>query len=310
MRGEPGEGYQSVVIKVIIANVVFFALQIIGSIGFHGAILEYFALTPAQVTHKLYIWQLVTYMFLHGNFAHIFFNMYALLIFGIPIEQEWGSRRFLFYYFFTGIGAGLTIYVINLVFPGQGYFTPTIGASGAVFGLLLAFGVLYPDAELLLFFFIPIKAKYLVLLYGMLELFLEMQGGMGNISHLGHLGGLFFGILYFIIFRKHAILFKTKILQNRILKNLEQHNRTLQEKSAGLADKNTEFKVAILKKLESYGPDALNDDEVQFINYLRIMKDDRDPGVCADSDFSEDDDYCTKCEHFDACFLRRIRRYI
>lgn len=179
-----------------------------------------------------------------------------------------------------------------------------------MFGLLLAFGVLYPDAELLLFFFIPIKAKYLVLLYGMLELFLELQGGMGNISHLGHLGGLFFGILYFIIFRKHAIMFKTKILQNRVMKNLERHNRTLQEKSSGLTDKNTEFKIAILKKLEKYGVDALNDDEVQFINYLRIMKDDHDPRACADSDFSEDDEYCAKCEHFDACFLRRIKRYI
>lgn len=312
MIPEQQQGYQSVVLKLIMANVIVFAVQILGSAEFYQMTMEYFALRPVMVTQKLYIWQLFTYLFLHDirGFAHIFFNMYALLIFGMPIEQEWGSRRFLIYYFFTGIGAGITIYVISLISPGPASFIPTIGASGAVFGLLLAFGILYPNAELLLFFFVPIKAKYLVILYGALELFLELQGGLGNISHLGHLGGLFFGIVYFIFFRKHAISFKTKILQNRIMKNLEEHTKTLQEKSSSATDRNTEFKVSILKKLERLGPDALNDDEIQFINYLKIMKDDNSPGICADSDFNEDDDYCTRCDNFDACFLRRIKKFL
>ncbi|MBP7582487.1 MAG: rhomboid family intramembrane serine protease [Spirochaetes bacterium] len=308
---EQQTAYQSVVIKLIMANVIVFAVQILFSAEFYQMTLQYFALTPALVTTKLYVWQFVTYLFLHDTrgFAHLFFNMYAVLIFGMPIEQEWGVKRFLFYYFFTGVGAGITIYVMSLITGGPAYGLPTIGASGAVFGLLLAFGILYPNAELLLFFFVPIKAKYLVVLYGALELFLELQGGLGNISHLGHLGGLFFGIVYFIIFRKHAISFRTKILQNRIMKNLEEHQRTLHEKSSAASDRNTEFKVNILKKLESLGPDALNDDEVQFIKYLRIMKDDDAPGICPDSDYTADDDYCRKCDTFDACFLRRVQRY-
>lgn len=296
-----------VTFKLIGANILIFFFQILA--GNQGPVIEYFALTPALVTSRLYIWQLATYMFLHGNFAHIFFNMYALLIFGVPIEQEWGSKRFLLYYFFTGVGAGLTIFAINFFFPGPGYFFPTIGASGAVFGLLLAFGFLYPNAELLLFFFIPIKAKYLVVLYGLLELFLELSGGAGNISHVGHLGGLFFGLMYFIFFRKHALSFRAKVLRTRIMKNLEEHQKRIQEKSSEHIDKSIEFKINILKKLESQGPDALHDDEIQFIRYLQIMKDDAGAEICPDYDFNYDDDYCRKCGDFDLCFLRRVKKY-
>ncbi len=294
--------------KLIGANILFFFFQILA--GNQGPILEYFALTPALVTSKFYIWQLASYMFLHGNFAHIFFNMYALLIFGVPIEQEWGTKRFLLYYFFTGIGAGLTIFAINFFFPGPGYFFPTIGASGAVFGLLLAFGFLYPNAELLLFFFIPIKAKYLVVLYGALELFLELSGGPGNVSHIGHLGGLFFGIVYFIFFRKHALSFRTKVLRTKIIKNIAEHQQRMQNHSDKVFEKNTEFKINILKKLQQNGPDSLSDDEVQFVRIMQIMKDEIESNLCPDSDFIEEDPHCTNCENFDACFLRRVKRYV
>lgn len=296
-----------VTFKLIGANILVFFLQILS--GNQGPIIEYFALTPALVTSNFYIWQLATYMFLHGNFAHIFFNMYALLIFGVPIEQEWGSKRFLLYYFFTGIGAGISIFAINYFFPGPEYSSPTIGASGAVFGLLLAFGFLYPNAELLLFFFIPIKAKYLVVLYGLLELFLELSGGAGNISHIGHLGGLFFGLVYFIFFRKHALSFRAKVLRTRIMKNLEEHQKRIGEKSTEFIDKSVEFKINILKKLEMRGPDSLNDDEIQFIRYLQIMKEDVDAEICHDFDYNYEDDYCLKCDDFDLCFLRRVKKY-
>ncbi len=296
-----------VTFKLIGANILVFFFQIL--VGNQGPIIEYFALIPAQVTANLYIWQLATYMFLHGNFAHIFFNMYALLIFGVPIEQEWGSKRFLLYYFFTGIGAGVSIFLINFFFPGPGYFFPTIGASGAVFGLLLAFGFLYPNAELLLFFFVPIKAKYLVVLYGILELFLELSGGAGNISHVGHLGGLFFGLLYFIFFRKHALSFRAKVLRTKILKNLEEHQQHIQEKNSAFGDRTTEFKINILKKLEASGPDSLTDDEFQLIRYLQIMNEDIVGEICPDFDFEYEDDYCRNCSDFDACFLRRAKKY-
>lgn len=296
-----------VTFKLIGANILIFFFQILA--GNQGPMIEYFALTPALVTSKLYLWQLATYMFLHGNFAHIFFNMYALLIFGVPIEQEWGSKRFLLYYFFTGAGAGLTIFTINFFFPGPGYFYPTIGASGAVFGLLLAFGFLYPNAELLLFFFIPIKAKYLVVLYGLLELFLELSGSAGNISHIGHLGGLFFGLMYFIFFRKHALSFRAKFLRTKIIKNLAEHQQRMQNHPDDASNKNTEFKINILKKLKNLGPDSLTDDEIQFIKIMQIMKDDSEGIPCPDADFSEDDEHCRNCENYDACFLRRAKKY-
>ncbi len=310
MKMENQRGYQGLVMKLIVVNIIIFIFQTMGSMDI---ILEYFALKPYTIIEKHYLWQFASYMFLHANFPHILFNMYAVLIFGIPIEQEWGSRRFLFYYFFTGIGAGITIFVFSLIIHGPEspfLLIPTIGASGAVFGLLLAFGILYPNAELLLFFFLPIKAKYLVVLYGLLELFLELQGGVSNISHLGHLGGLFFGLVYFLIFRKHTISFKTKIMQNRLMKNLDEHKRTLQEKSNTHFDKNTEYKIAILKKLERHGADALNDDEVQYINYIRIMTEGNIHGICEEADFNEDDEYCARCENFDACFLRRVNKYL
>ena len=309
MLGTTQQGYQGLVLKLIIANIVIFVLMSIGGPVIINIFIHYLALTPERVLHNYYIWQPVTYMFLHANFAHVFFNMYALLIFGMPIEHEWGSKRFLFYYFFTGIGAGLTIFIINLIIPGQGYITPTIGASGAVFGLLLAFGLLYPNAEILLFFFIPLKAKYLVVLYGSLELFLQFQGGAGNISHIGHLGGLFFGLVYFIVFRKHSITFRAKILQNRLKKKLTEHERGLNERKEAMLDKSVEYKVDILKKVEARGIDALSDDEIQYINYLKIMMEDTDKEICAETDFAEDDDYCRKCENFDACFIRRLERY-
>jgi membrane associated rhomboid family serine protease len=187
------------VIRLVIANAIIFMLQSFLGIG---ASAMTFGLIPAEVLGQFRLYQLCTYMFFHGGFDHLLFNMYALFIFGVAIEQVWGSARFLRYYFFCGVGAGVSIALISLLFHREAMFMPTIGASGAVFGLLLAFGMLFPNAEILLFFFIPLKAKYLVVLYGGLELLFELSGGMGNVSHVGHLGGLVFGLIYFLIHRK------------------------------------------------------------------------------------------------------------
>ena len=309
MNGTPIRPSQGVVFKLIFVNVGIFAFQALFADNLYATILEYFALTPAFVVHRLYVWQIFTYMFLHGNLWHIFFNMYALLIFGIPIEQEWGSRRFLLYYFFTGIGAGISIFLINLIAQGPGYVSPTLGASGAVFGLLLAFGILYPNVELLLFFILPIKAKHLVILYGILELIMELSSSSSQISHVGHLGGLLFGIIYFLVFRKRALSFKAKIIQSRIKKNLEEHSSALQEKTSTSDHNSLEYKVNILKKLKLGGPDALTGDEYQFVNYMRIMMEGRYAG-CDEREFSSGDDHCRRCPDFDACFLREIKKYL
>jgi len=133
-------------------------------------------------------WQLVTYMFLHADLYHIFFNLFALWIFGQALEQLWGTKRFLMYYFLTGIGAG----IIQL-FVSSG---STIGASGAVFGILLGFGMMYPDRKIMLLFPpIPIKAKYFVGFYGALELFNGLTRVDSGVAHFAHLGGLLVGFI-------------------------------------------------------------------------------------------------------------------
>jgi len=167
-------------------------------------------------------YQIVSHMFMHGGIGHIFFNMFALWMFGSALENIWGPKRFLLYYFATGLGAAFLLLAtnafqvyqltggitVNLANPGVStqeafnslsmiYSTPTIGASGAVFGLLLAFGMFFPNTKLMLIFFpVPIKAKYFVMMYGAAELFLgfgRIQGD--NIAHFAHVGGMLFGFI-------------------------------------------------------------------------------------------------------------------
>jgi membrane associated rhomboid family serine protease len=305
---------QSWVIRLIILNIVIFVVQIMFSFVGTGEqmtplseiLIYYLGLRPELVIEKHYLWQPATYMFLHGNFMHLFLNMYALLIFGVPVEQAWGSRRFLIFYLFTGAGAGITILILNTFLGGINYITPTIGASGAVFGLLLAFGMLFPDAEILLFFILPIKAKYLVFLYGGIELYsLIASSGQSPISHAGHLGGIFFGIIYFLVIRKRGITFKSKIIKARL-------NREIGRKETRMANdsKTGELQLEnILRKIKTSGPDSLTDDEYQYIRYMEIMKQDSDE-LCVEDDFNPDDDYCKKCHDLEACLIRRIKKLL
>lgn len=136
-------------------------------------------------------WQLVSYAFLHGNFNHLFFNMFAVWMFGTPLERSWGSRRFALFYGTCVIGAGVLQLLVQL-FEGGVY--PTVGASGGVFGLLLAYGVMWPDNRIFLLFFpVPIKAKWFVLIYGAIELLLGFSRTMPGVAHFAHLGGMIFG---------------------------------------------------------------------------------------------------------------------
>ena len=153
---------------------------------------QWLSLIPAAVTGGFEIWRLATYMFLHGPYPmHILFNMFVLWMFGPEVERVLGRRGFVAYYFFTGIGAGLCSYVIH---PWSG--VPVVGASGAMYGLLLAFAVFFPNRELLLFFVLPIKAKYLVVIAVVAELLFSITGAQDGIAHAAHLGGLAFGYLY------------------------------------------------------------------------------------------------------------------
>jgi len=136
-------------------------------------------------------WQLVSYAFLHGSFNHLFFNMFAVWMFGTPLERTWGSQRFLSFYAACVAGAAIIQLLVQLF---EGGMYPTIGASGGVFGLLLAFGVMWPDNKIFLLFFpVPISAKWFVLIYGAIELMLGLSRAMPGIAHFAHLGGMLFG---------------------------------------------------------------------------------------------------------------------
>lgn len=150
-----------------------------------------FGLSPFLVTHYGFIWQPFTYLFLHGGFFHIIFNMFALWMFGSDLESVWGGRQFLFYYFLTGVGAGL---VDVLLEPSSDI--AVIGCSGAIFGLLLAYGVLFPDRLIYLYMLIPIKAKWFVVIMGLIEVVNEFSQPGSGISHIAHLGGLLVGLVY------------------------------------------------------------------------------------------------------------------
>lgn len=135
-------------------------------------------------------WQLVTYGFLHGGFGHLFFNMFALWMFGLQLENSWGSRRFAIFYFVCVIGAGLIQMLVMWGAP-----VPTIGASGGVFGILLGFGMMFPNQPIYLYFMFPIKAKWFVIGYGLIELWAGVTGTQQGVAHFAHLGGMLFGFI-------------------------------------------------------------------------------------------------------------------
>jgi membrane associated rhomboid family serine protease len=153
----------------------------------------WFALNP--IGHNFQVWQLITYQFMHGGFTHILFNMFALWMFGIEIENLWGSKKFIYYYLLCGVVAGLfQIFLTPLL---TGLVGPTIGASGAIYGVLIAFGVLFPNRYIFLYFFIPVKAKYLITFLILIEFFAISPGS--NIAHLAHLGGALAGFIYILL---------------------------------------------------------------------------------------------------------------
>ncbi len=197
--------FPPVIKNLMIINGIVFLFEMLGqqiSIGygatFYDLIVKYFALVP--LGYGFYPWQLITYQFMHAGFMHIFLNMFALWMFGMEVENLWGSKKFLIFYLTCGIVAG----IFQLVFPPLfneplGY---TIGASGAIFGVLIAFGMLFPNRYIFIWFLIPLKAKYFVALYVLIEFFSLPQGG--DIAHLAHLGGALAGFIYIMIDRKRG----------------------------------------------------------------------------------------------------------
>lgn len=279
-----------------------------------------------------YPWQFVTYMFMHANFEHIFFNMFALWMFGASVENYWGTKRFLIYYFITGIGAALFHYMViffqihptmalmnqflsdptlitfqQLVSgnPGQ-YLNPEamhqmqellqnnlcsindcveavttaqanilnsfniIGASGAVYGILLAFGMLFPNAKIYIYFLIPIKAKWLVIIYGVIELLTGLTAADG-VAHFAHLGGMIFGIILILLWRKldnggsFSSFGRSSERESKFYVSQESSRPMSDEEYNARRAEERQRVDEILDKISANGYDALSKEEKEFL---------------------------------------------
>lgn len=206
-----------VIKNLLVINGLFFiaqfvAIQTLAESSVLAEVLNYLALYPwgspeqgfAITTGRALVevpgflpWQIVTYSFLHGSFGHLFFNMFALWMFGVQIENRWGSQRFGVFYFVCVIGAAFThmLFTPMLMSGGGQVAVPTVGASGGVYGVLLAFGMMFPNRPIYIWFLFPIKAKWLVMGFGALELYSAVTGTQGGVANFAHLGGMVIGFL-------------------------------------------------------------------------------------------------------------------
>ncbi|MBT8118918.1 MAG: rhomboid family intramembrane serine protease [Gammaproteobacteria bacterium] len=198
-----------VVRALLVLNIAMFVLEIASA----GQVIYSLALWPLespgsmmlmQAAPPFQIWQLVSYSFLHGSVMHLLLNMYALWLFGTRMENVWGSRSFIFYYFFCVVGAGLVQLYVATEAAYEGGIYPTVGASGGVFGLLLGFGLTFPNERLLLIFPpVALPAKWFVLIYGIIELWAGVSGTLAGVAHFAHLGGMLFGFLLLMYWRRN-----------------------------------------------------------------------------------------------------------
>lgn len=186
---------------LLIANSAIFLLHFLADLAGMARLFRPFFLVPAQAVERLWIWQPVTYMFLHSaqDITHILLNMLMLWMFGAALEGAWGTDFFLRFYLLCGIGAAGCVIVAAYLFGNPG--GATLGASGAIFGLLLAFGIVFAETTILVFFLFPLKAKYAVMIFGAVELFATIRTTGDGISHIAHLGGMLIGYVYLRSFR-------------------------------------------------------------------------------------------------------------
>ncbi|MCP4727783.1 MAG: rhomboid family intramembrane serine protease [bacterium] len=244
-----GGGLTSAVRKLIIINVIIFLVQMISPV-FYNYFVRYFGLVPYDLLHKAFIWQLGSYMFLHGGFFHILFNMFFLWMFGSEIEREWGTKEFYKYYFITGIGAG----VFNVLFQPNSTI-PIVGASGAIYGLLVAFGMMYPNRPILFMFLFPIPAKIFVIFMGVFAFFSAFNSQGDNIAHFAHLGGLVVGYLY--------LQFKWKIdrAYDQVKSKVKYPHLKIHKKPKEPEDNMRKRIDEILDKINSVGYENLTEEE-------------------------------------------------
>lgn len=188
---------------LIINGAVFFLTVmmeniVVGGVPAGDILMRWFALMPFG-SGFFQVWQIITYQFLHGGFGHIFFNMFTLWMFGVELEQIWGSKKFLSYYLLCGVGGGVAHLGLSEFLTGS--VPPVIGASGAIFGIMIAFALMFPDRYIFLYFLIPVKTKYFIGFMIVLNLLAIDDRGSG-VAHLAHIGGALTGLLFIILDKK------------------------------------------------------------------------------------------------------------
>ena len=255
---------------MIVNGIVFLIQQISGLIIPNG--MEYFlGISHNGFINNFMIWQPFTYMFLHGGWMHIFFNLIGLWMFAGELELVWGLKKFIKYYLLSGMGAGFFIALMNYVaYINYGYSSVTIGASGAIYAVLLAYAILWPNREVLLYFLFPVKIKYLVIAFGLLEFFGTLSstaGAGGNISHIGHLGGIISGFILIKLMQKSDSSKKATL---SFFDNFKKKKRLDQKKK--VIDSRIEAKKIIdelLGKIARSGMSSLTQEEKKKLEWAR-----------------------------------------
>ena len=237
---------------LIINGIVFFLQLLLDNLSFSGypawyIINKWFALNPLtgndlnNQPFNFQVWQLITYQFMHGGFSHILFNMFALWMFGSSIEDVFGSKKFLIFYLLAGVSAGLLhLFVSPLLGSGAAV---TIGASGAVYGVLIAYALFFPDNLIFLYFLIPVKAKYMIGFLIVIE-FLAVDSASSGVAHLAHLGGALFGFLYIMFDKNSYVSLKNVFKRSNFYKSTNKSQKNIFDNLAGTFRRGTNVEDA------------------------------------------------------------------
>ena len=290
--------FPPVIKYLLISNIGVFILQFFfldtlraGSVPIGDLFVKNFALFTYE-SPFFRPWQLFTYMYMHGGFSHLFFNMFALWMFGMELENMWGSKTFFIFYTVCGVGAGIAnaflAPLVSYIPPN----VPTVGASGSIYGVLIAFGMIFPNRYIYIYFMLPIKAKYLVVVYILIEVFAVASQSQSGIAHIAHLGGGVVGFLYvyFILNKGKPKFFKNQGQDNNVFNNFkdmfekkpeppkyeppknvydanfEDLSKSKYEDDMRRNEKETQIKIdAILDKLGANGYASLTEEEKRIL---------------------------------------------
>ena len=250
---------------LLIINIFVFVLMELS--GQENILFQIFGLVPWAVFHEYKFWQTFTYLFIHGGFFHILFNMFVLWMFGKDLEVDWGKIEFLIFYFVCGIGSGLITVLANINSP-----VVIVGASGAVYGVLVAYGFTYPNRIVYLYGVLPLKVKYMVLGFGIITFFASLSAAQSKVSHITHLSGMIIGIIYILynFKRKNIHLWYIKMKLGSI-QGKQNHKEDEQVQIRIQVDK-------ILDKLNDQGWESLTAQEEEFLTSAsKSLFDDRSP---------------------------------